>query len=200
VHHITDLVAESSVFVSPTASDRRFACVPFVQSFPPVAAPRARVLILGSMPGQASLAARQYYAHPRNAFWPVLGAILGFDPTLPYAERLDRLQAGGVALWDVLQSCERSGSLDAAIEPTSQRPNDFAAWFAGQPELRAVCCNGATAHRLFVRAVLPTLPVAGSDRTALVVHRLPSTSPAHAGLAAADKLAAWRQALAPHLA
>ena len=167
----------------------------FVQGFPAEAAPRARVLILGSMPGRASLAAAQYYAHPRNVFWPLLGTILGFDPALPYVRRLQGLRERGVALWDVLQSCERQGSLDAAIDPRSQRPNDFGALFAAQPELRAVLCNGATAHRLFVRTVLPTLAPGGTAPFA--VHRLPSTSPAHAGLPWSDKLAAWRAVLAP---
>jgi double-stranded uracil-DNA glycosylase len=169
--------------------------VSFVQGFPAEVAPRARVLILGSMPGRASLAAAQYYAHPRNAFWPLLGAILGFDPALPYPSRLQCLRERGVALWDVLQSCERQGSLDAAIDPRTQQPNDFGALFAAQPELRAVLCNGATAHRLFVRMVLPALASPGAEPFA--VHRLPSTSPAHAGLRLADKLAAWRAVLAP---
>lgn len=171
----------------------------FVQGFPPVTAPGARVLILGSMPGRASLAAAQYYAHPRNAFWPLLGSILGFDPTLPYEERLQCLRARGVALWDVLQSCERPGSLDAAIDPRTQRANDFAGLFAAQPELRSVLCNGATAHRLFERFVLPTVTTRGTDRAPFAVHRLPSTSPAHAGLSRSDKLAAWRGVLAPLL-
>jgi hypoxanthine-DNA glycosylase len=171
--------------------------VTFVQGFPPVIAPGARVLILGSMPGRASLAAGQYYAHPRNAFWPLLGAILGFDPTLCYEARLQRLGARGVALWDVLQSCERPGSLDAAIDPRTQRTNDFVGLFAARPELDAVLCNGATAHRLFERFVLPTATACRADRGSLAVHRLPSTSPAHAGLSRSEKLAAWRAALAP---
>jgi len=159
-----------------------------IASFPPIAAPKAEVLILGSIPGERSLAANEYYAHPQNAFWRILGAILGFDPKLPYAERILRLQRARVAVWDVLRSCVRPGSLDAAIDRASATPNDFAAFLARYPRIRRVLCNGGTAHDLFVRRVLPDLPKA--DR--LQVVRLPSTSPAHAALSFADKLDAWR--------
>ncbi len=165
-----------------------------VASFPPIAAAGARLLILGSMPGERSLAAREYYAHPQNAFWPLCAAILGFDPSAPYAERTARLTRAGIALWDVLASCERSGSLDAAIDRASARPNDFARFFAAHPGIRTVLCNGTTAHTLFVRRVLPTLR-ARPGSPALTVHRLPSTSPAHAGLTRTQKLATWRKYL-----
>ncbi len=159
--------------------------------FPPIASPDARVLILGSMPGRASLAAGQYYAHPRNAFWPIMGALLGLDPALPYPERAARLAAAGVALWDVLHACTRPGSLDAAIDRDSAEHNDLAAFFAAQPGIRHVFFNGAAAAALFRRhGQLP----AGTTGT-----RLPSTSPAHAGRSFADKLAAW-QAVADALA
>lgn len=155
---------------------------------------RARVLIVGSMPGAASLAAARYYAHPRNGFWPIVGAVCGFDPNADYERRTAALQRAGIALWDVLQRCRRSGSLDSAIEAGERTVNDFAALFAAQPELHCVLCNGGTAHDLFVRHVLPTLP------RAPVVHRLPSTSPAHAARSTAQKLAAWRTVLAPLIA
>src|SRR5689334_12191637 len=94
-----------------------------VESFPPIVADNSKVLILGSMPGVASIKVRQYYAHPRNAFWPIMGALFGVDPLLPYPERIARVRAAGVALWDSLQACVRPGSLDSAI--TEEVSNDF---------------------------------------------------------------------------
>jgi double-stranded uracil-DNA glycosylase len=164
-----------------------------VASFAPVVGREVepRVLVLGSMPGEASLAAQQYYAHPQNAFWRLVGAVYGFAPELEYAERLRLLTANGVALWDVLARCHRRGSLDSAIERASAATNDFAGLFAAHPTIAVVCLNGALAHDLFERRVVPLVPAASR----LVRHRLPSTSPAHAGLGFAAKLAAWRAAL-----
>jgi TDG/mug DNA glycosylase family protein len=167
-----------------------------VRSFPPIARADARVLILGSMPGVASLAAARYYAHPRNAFWPIVGAVCGFDPALPYARRLAALRARGIAVWDVLQSCVRAGSLDGDIDAATMQPNDFAAFFARHRRIAAVLCNGGTAFGLFTKRVQPTLTGAPAR---LPCVRLPSTSPAHAGRSRADKLAAWRHALVEHL-
>ncbi|HEY1078280.1 MAG TPA: DNA-deoxyinosine glycosylase [Fontimonas sp.] len=164
-----------------------------VSSFPPVAAADARVLVLGSMPGVASLSAQRYYAHPRNAFWPLMGELLGFDPQLDYERRLAALRRAGVALWDVLGHCERPGSLDADIVRDSCVPNDFAGFFNTHPQVRAVFFNGNTAAQAFRRQVLPTLTA-----NSLALHTLPSTSPAHAGLSFARKRAAW-QALADAL-
>lgn len=161
------------------------------RGFPPIAAPGARILILGSMPGRASLAAGQYYAHPRNAFWPIMGALLGFDPALHYPERAARLAAAGIALWDVLHACTRPGSLDTAIDRDSAEPNDFAAFLAAQPGIHHVFFNGAAAAALFRRH--DHLPPGA------VSTRLPSTSPAHAGRNFAEKLAAW-EAVADALA
>lgn len=158
-----------------------------VRSFAPVADGNATRLILGSMPGVASLRAGQYYAHPRNLFWRILGELLGMDPGMPYTDRVGVLASAGIALWDVLKSCSRAGSLDSAIEKDSIIPNDFATFFARHPQVRRVYFNGSTAERCYRRLVLPLLP-AGSP----AYERLPSTSPAHAAISYTDKLTAWR--------
>jgi hypoxanthine-DNA glycosylase len=151
---------------------------------------RARLLVLGSFPGAASLQAAQYYAHPRNAFWPLMGALLGDAglSALPYAQRLDALRRHRVALWDAVAACRREGSLDTAIEDAE--PSDLPHLVARLPQLRAIACNGSLAHRQASLALGdPGVPVL----------RLPSTSPAHAGRSLADKIDAWRAALSPYL-
>ena len=125
--------------------------------FPPVSRADARVLILGSLPGQASLAARQYYAQPRNAFWPLMGRLFGAGVELAYEDRLRRLTESGVALWDVCASARRPGSLDAKIEALTVAPNDFAGFFQAHRGIGLICFNGAAAERLFERHVSPTL-------------------------------------------
>jgi double-stranded uracil-DNA glycosylase len=159
------------------------------RGFPPIAAPDARVLILGSLPGQVSLAAVQYYAQPQNAFWRIMGAMFDAGLDKPYAERTERLRASGVALWDVCRSARRAGSLDASIDLASVVSNDFARFFDLHPRLTAICCNGATAHRLYLRKVRPGLP---TRQQSLPLHVLPSTSPAHAALRLEQKLERWR--------
>ena len=163
-----------------------------VRSFAPVASADARILILGSMPGVASLNAGQYYAHSQNRFWSIMGRLLGFDPLqTPYEQRIRYLTNAGIALWDVLQSCERSGSLDSAIRRETQVVNDFPGFLATHPRIRRVCFNGAHAEQTFRRYVWSLL----SDTTALTFIRLPSTSPAHASLSFDDKLACWRSVI-----
>lgn len=160
-----------------------------VQSFLPVADQAARVLILGSMPGQASLAAGEYYAHPQNAFWPIMGALINADPVLPYRARTAALKAAGIALWDVLASCEREGSLDADIRHDSVVVNDFPRFLAAHPKITNVLFNGSMAESSFRRHVVPLINVA-----ALNLARMPSTSPAHASLSRMKKLEVWRNA------
>lgn len=156
-------------------------------SFPPVAKADARVLILGSMPGEASLQAQQYYAHPRNSFWPIMMTLLGQESGLSYQQRTSVLQQHHIALWDVLMCCERSGSLDSAIR--AEQANDFAGFFQRHPAIDAVFFNGAKAQQSFQRYVLPTLPEPHPHKTFI---RLPSSSPAMATLNREQKLEQWQ--------
>jgi hypoxanthine-DNA glycosylase len=162
-----------------------------VHSFPPIADPACRVLILGSMPGKASLRAKQYYAHPQNSFWRIMTELLGLEPGAPYDARTAALRANGIALWDVMKTCTRESSLDSDVVESSIVANDFSAFLRGHPRIRAVCFNGAKAEQSFLRYALPELGRLGD----LTYYRLPSTSPAHASLSAAKKLAAWRAVL-----
>lgn len=159
--------------------------MPRLRSFPPVADAQATTLILGSMPGKESLKQQHYYAHPHNAFWKIMGELVGAHPALPYPQRLQALKAARIALWDVLHSCERKGSLDSDIE--AEEANDFARFFAQHPRITQVYFNGAKAEQSFRKFVLgkQALPP-------LELLRLPSTSPAHAGMRYEEKLTAWR--------
>jgi len=157
-----------------------------IKSFPSVADRDARILILGSIPGVESLRQQQYYAHPRNAFWPIMGRLFGFDASLTYADRLAQLRKNGVALWDVAHRCIRPGSLDSAIDHASVEPNDFVSFFQIHKEIHHICFNGRKAEELFRRMVSPHLA------TIPECHLLPSTSPAHAALDLEQKLARWR--------
>jgi hypoxanthine-DNA glycosylase len=150
------------------------------------------VLVLGSMPGAASLAAGEYYAHPRNQFWRIVAAICGFDAAAPYRQRVARLRAADIALWDVIARCTRRGSLDAGIEPASIIVNDFPAFLAAHPNLSNIFFNGRQAEIVWQRHVQPCL----WPGRAPGYQRLPPTSPAHAGMTFADKLRAWRAILA----
>jgi hypoxanthine-DNA glycosylase len=150
---------------------------------PPIIADGARTLILGNMPSVMSLASQQYYANPRNAFWRITGEIYGFDASAPYDVRTAALTAHGIAVWDVLQSCRRIGSLDSAVEPESMVANDFQRFFNRHPSITRVFFNGAAAEKNFNRLVrvMPDFQY----------RRLPSTSPAQT-MRYEDKLAAWR--------
>jgi TDG/mug DNA glycosylase family protein len=157
------------------------------RSFAPIAASHAHTLILGSMPGRDSLRAMRYYAHARNAFWPILLALLD-APDLDYDARIALLRERGFALWDVLAECVRPGSLDASIDPATIVPNDIADFLARHRGVRRIALNGGSATALFRRHIAPTLP---PERDIEIV-QLPSTSPAYAGMPLAAKRDAWR--------
>ena len=160
-----------------------------LHSFAPVSRPDAKALVLGSMPGEVSLQRAEYYAHSRNAFWPIMGALFGAGPHLAYLERLQILQSHHIALWDVLKCCERIGSLDSNIDESSIIANDFAAFYTLHPHLRSVFFNGAKAEAAYKKYVLPTLTGSGIS---LRYVRLPSSSPAHAGRTLGQKLEHWK--------
>lgn len=163
-----------------------------VYSFPPVANADTRVLILGSMPGEKSLQANQYYAHPQNAFWKIMDALVGAGRHLDYEVRLEKLLAHGIGMWESLKSCQRVGSLDSAIIPTTMECNDFNAFYAAHPHITHVFFNGGTSVAVYMRHVMPVL---APDYAHVRHERLPSTSPAHATLRFEQKLGAWREAL-----
>lgn len=141
------------------------------------------------MPGKASLAAARYYAHPRNLFWTLIESLLGARPGLDYPQRLALLQEHRIALWDVIAQCERGSALDNDILESSIVVNDFGSFFAQHPIIDRVFFNGAKAEQAFRRYVLPGLP----SGLRISMTRLPSTSPANAGISPDAKLEAWRQ-------
>ena len=158
-----------------------------LHGLPPVIGRETRLVVLGSFPGAASLQARQYYAHPRNQFWPLLSALWGVDLAgMAYRARLAGLKRRGLGLWDVYASCRREGSLDSAIEDSV--PNDLASLTRRAPRLAAVAHNGGESAKAMV--ITRSLGVE--------VIRLPSTSPANASWSFERKLVAWREAFAAH--
>lgn len=158
-----------------------------VQGFAPIENEDANILILGSMPGEASLRAGQYYAHPQNLFWRIMGELLSFDPAAPYEHRIQALKSARIALWDVLRSCRRKGSMDSDIDGTSLVPNDFATFFPRHPAITRIFFNGAKADACYRKQVLPVLAIGSIEYL-----RLPSTSPANASIPYERKLEAWR--------
>lgn len=161
------------------------------KSFDPVADFRARVLVLGSLPGDASLARGEYYAYKQNVFWKIMGDLLYFNFSLGYDERLEKLRESGVALWDVVGQGDRPGSLDSNISGVV--PNNLPGLLEKCPKIECICCNGGTAWRLLKRHF------PGLFEDGLVIHQLPSTSPAAAGIRYEEKLAAYREAMRPFL-
>ncbi len=156
---------------------------------PPALGQGCTALVLGSMPGRASLAAGRYYAHPQNRFWATMACVLGQPLPTEYEERIAMLHACGIGLFDVLASCARKGSLDSAIRNAC--PNDFPALFACHKGISAVFCNGGSAYALYLRHALPLVPH-------IPAYRLPSTSPANRSLPPDVQLEAWH-ALAEHV-
>lgn len=164
--------------------------MPVIHSFPPVAGSNVRILILGSMPGEASLTANQYYAHPRNAFWPIMAPLLQIQSDAPYHQKLAALRSSPFALWDVLKSCKRTGSLDSSIEADTQKINDFQTLFTQHPAITHIFFNGGKAETCFKRYVL-----SANSLTHMKLSRLPSTSPANARLPFEDKAEIWHEAI-----
>ena len=158
------------------------------EGFPPVARADARVLVLGSLPGARSIAEQQYYAHPQNTFWSIMRELFGIDGD--YASRCEQLCKNRLALWDVLQSSVRPGSMDADIQLGSAIANDFRGFLAGHADIRLIAFNGKKAEQLFTRLV-----IAGDVTDGIQRLGLPSTSPAYASMPFSGKLAAWRVAL-----
>ena len=160
-----------------------------ITSFSPIVNQSANILILGSMPGLASLAANQYYAHPRNGFWRIMADIYGFNPASNYDSKVESLNASGVAVWDVLQSCERFGSLDSAIINSSRVCNDFQTFFEQYSEIKLIGFNGSEAQKSFNKLVLPKVYL--KDLSYVL---LPSTSPANTQ-SLEQKIAVWKKGL-----
>lgn len=159
-----------------------------IVGFEPVAAPDSAVLILGSMPSVASLDRGQYYGLPRNAFWPIMAELFGVPADRPYAERLAGLTRNRIALWDVIHTCHRPGSLDAAIDVSTAKANDFPHFFKTHRDIQRVFFNGRKAEQMYERLVLPGLD---SQKASLRRATLPSTSPAHAAMRFPEKLQCW---------
>ena len=152
------------------------------RSFAPVADARTILLILGSLPGELSLAQSQYYANPQNRFWRLMSEVTAIDlAAMAYDARLQALQQQGIGLWDVVAEAHRSGSLDSNIRERDD--NDLATLVAGLPKLTTIAFNGGTAARIGLKNL-------GNVAQHYDIFKLPSSSPAYT-LAYAEKLAAW---------
>ncbi len=157
------------------------------QSFPPIIGTNPKTLILGSSPGVISLKQQQYFAHPRNTFWPIMAELFDIDTSLGYEHSVEQCQNLPIVIWDSLKQCERKGSLDSAINKDSVVSNDFEGLFKSHPAIKHVFCNGGASFKWFKKLAMPLLP---SDITLI---QLPSTSPAHAALNFEDKLKKWHE-------
>ena len=163
-----------------------------IRGFPPIADRRAIILILGSMPSTRSLQEQQYYAHPRNSFWFIMSALFAERRDLDYGEKKSLLVENRIALWDVLNTCQRKGSLDSSIKNGTIVVNDFNRFFTEHPLIHAVFFNGARAQQEYKKQVLPILDEKFASLKSL---RLPSTSPAMASLSPEQKLQHWKAIL-----
>ena len=157
-----------------------------IEGFAPLVGCAPRVLILGSVPSVASLEKHQYYGKPQNAFWRIMGELFGAGPELPYDQRVARLAESYIAVWDVLASCVRPGSLDSAIDMSTVAVNDFGNFFAEHASIHTVFFNGRKAEEIYQRRVQAGL------EAQLRYNCLPSTSPAMAALDFAGKLKQWK--------
>ncbi len=158
-------------------------------SFPPLITNKSQALVLGSMPGKESLLKQEYYAHPRNAFWHIMHELFNTGTlNVPYAERTTTLKEKGVAVWDVINSCDRPSSLDADIVKHSVKLNDFNSLLTRYVNIKAIFLNGQKAHDLFRKNVLPHL---SESSRSIAIHALPSTSPANASISFEDKIEQW---------
>lgn len=160
------------------------------KGFPPIADERATVLVLGTMPGEESLRKKEYYANPRNNFWKIIGVLFELGDKATYEEKTKTLIKNKIALWDVIQACERPGSLDSAINDSTIAENDFVTFYRNHPNIRYVFFNGVKAEKEYKKRVLPMLT---GNTKEIRYSRLPSTSPAMARLSFAEKLLDWSQ-------
>ena len=158
------------------------------EGFPPIADKRATILILGTMPGEESLRKQEYYGNPRNAFWKIMATLFEFEYEEIYEERVRRLKNNNIALWDVMQACERQGSLDSAIIDNTIAENDFESFYRSHPHISHVFFNGTKAEKEYFKRVRPKLSI---EDKGIEYTRLPSTSPAMARLSFDEKLLEW---------
>jgi hypoxanthine-DNA glycosylase len=162
--------------------------MPVTTGFPPIVGPGARVLVLGTLPSQKSLQKNQYYGHPQNAFWPIMGALFDAGPDKPYSARAKLIVQNRLAVWDVLAESVRPGSMDSSIDASTAAPNDFETLLREQPGIALVCFNGQAAARLYAQFVAP---LTEKSSNAVEYKTLPSTSPAHASMSFEEKLKRW---------
>jgi hypoxanthine-DNA glycosylase len=164
-----------------------------VKGFDPIARKDARVVILGTLPGRLALEKREYYAQPRNAFWPIMGELFGAWPHLPYKDRQSQLIKKGIAVWDVCAAGDRADSLDSKIDLSTVEVNDFETFLTAYPRVGLVCFNGGTARRIHRRRVLPNLSANIQARIRWEV--LPSTAPTNTKMTFDQKLSTWHDVL-----